>query len=404
MRPKLLAISIAALVAGSAVSIASALPELGTLTGEAAPTQWIVGFYEMPDIKEGDLYMGERVVSATPQGNFITIETFNFGLFQAKANLDENVQWIETDVSDHQLFFSPNDFYVNHASNYAMNKIGLPSAWDSTLGSTSIKDGHIDSGIVATHEDLSGSRFLQGYDFRNSDSTPEDTKYCSWHGSHTTGTIAATINNAKGFPGTAQITVLPTKIFHGVNGGPYGCAAASVTNIANAILYVGNNGAHISSNSWGGGSFSTAINNAITTARGQGVIFVAAAGNSGCSNCIGQPWLPQEANVIIVTATDVNDAAYTQNSKGPQTDVSAPGVSIGSAGGPGNSYYILTGTSMATPYVAGTSALVKTLHPTWTELQVESCLKSTALDLGAAGEDDTFGAGRIRANLAIGCV
>lgn len=389
---------LAAVVAALAVPGVSALDLANPVNEE---TQWIVGFHEMPDIQVGDSYQGAEVVSTTPQGSFITVSTIDFALFDTRVKLDDNVKYVETDVSDHQLLFSPNDYYVAHSSNWGMNKIGLGVAWDVTLGTTAVKDGHIDSGRVMTHEDISGSRFLQGYDYRNLDSTPEDTQYCNWHGSHTTGTVAATINNGKGFPGTAQITVLPVKIFHGINGGPYGCAAASTTNIANAIYYVGNNGAHISSNSWGGGAFSSAIDNAITTARGQGVIFVVAAGNSQCSNCIGAPWLSQEANVIIVTATDVNDAGASFNSKGPQTDVSAPGVSIGSAGGPGNSYYVMSGTSMATPYVAGVAALIKTLNPTFTESQVQSRLKTTAKDLGAAGEDDTFGAGRIQANLAV---
>lgn len=390
MNRMLLVVGLAALLAAPT---ASAL-ELGT---EKPMTQWIVGFYEMPDIQVGDLYMGERVIGVTEQISFIVIETANFDLFQARANLDSNVQYIETDVSDHKLDFTPNDYYVAHSSNWGMNKIGLPTAWDKTLGSTSIKDGHIDSGKVAGHEDLSGTRFLAGYDYKDNDATPQDTQGCSWHGSHTMGTVAATINNGKGFPGTAQITAIPIKIFGGGN-----CAAATTSNIANAILYAGNQGSHISSNSWGGGAYSSTINNAINTARGQGVIFIAAAGNGGCNNCVGNPWVTQEANVIIVTATDVNDAGATFNSKGPQTDVSAPGVSIGSAGGPGtNAYYVMSGTSMACPYVAGVAALIKTLNPTFTVLQVEARLKSTAKDLGAAGEDDTFGAGRIQANLAV---
>jgi len=61
----------------------------------------------------------------------------------------------------------------------------------------------------------------------------------------------------------------------------------------------------------------------------------------------------------------------------------------------------MSGTSMATPYTAGVVGLIKTRHPTWGHATVQSQLKSTALDLGAGGEDDTFGAGRIRANLAV---
>lgn len=360
------------------------------------PTRWIVGFFELPSSDATD-YQGERVVAVDADLSYFLVETTNEAVLRAKVALDANVRYFETDVSDHRLLFSPNDFYVNHASNWAMNKIGLPTAWDKTLGSTAVKDGHIDSGIVATHEDLSGARFLQGKDFKNNDNTPEDNSGCSWHGSHTTGTVGATINNGKGFPGTAQITILPIKIFG--KGGS--CIAATTTGISNAIKYAGDQGAQLSSNSWGGGSFSTAINDAITYSRNKGTIFVAAAGNGGCNNCIGNPWVSQEANVIIVTATDVNDNGASFNSKGPQSDVSAPGVDIGSAGGPGSSYYVMSGTSMATPYVTGVAALIKTLNPTFTQAQVQSRLKSTAVDLGPAGEDDTFGAGRINAAAAV---
>lgn len=391
------------LVAAVALAM-TAVPVVSALDLENPATQassWIVGFYEMPDVQVGDQYNGAEVISVTPELTLITVETVSFELFNARATLDENVRYVETDVSDHQLFFTPNDFYVNHATNYAMNKIGLVAAWDATLGTTAVKDGHIDSGIFRTHEDF-GARFLQGWDFKNGDNTPEDTSACSWHGSHTAGTVGATINNGKGFPGTAQINILPIKIFHGKGGGPYACAAATTTNLANAIKYAGDQGSHVSSNSWGGGAFSTAINDAITYSRGKGTIFVAAAGNGGCSNCIGAPWESQEANVIIVTATDVNDNGASFNSKGFESDVSAPGVDIGSAGGPNvNSYYIMSGTSMATPYVAGVVGLIKTLNPSFTEAQVQARLKTTALDLGVAGEDDTFGAGRIRANLAV---
>ena len=373
---------------------ASALTLNGTT--EAATTRWIVGFHVMPDIQEGQLYQEAKVISTTPDLRFITVETPDFQSFSFRASLDENVRYVETDVSDHQLYYTPNDYYWTHASNWGVKKIGAETAWDRTLGSTSIKDGHIDSGMVIGHEDLSGSRFLAGYDYKDNDGTPQDTRGCSWHGSHTMGTVAATINNGKGFAGLAQITEIPIKIFGGGN-----CLAATTTNIANAIKYAGNQGAQISSNSWGGGAFSTAINDAITYSRGKGTIFVAAAGNGGCSNCIGQPWVGQEANVIIVEATDSNDAAASFNSKGPQSDVAAPGVYVGSAGGPGNSYYIMDGTSMATPHVAGVAALIKTLNPTFTELQVESRLKSTAVDLGTPGEDDTFGAGRINAAAAV---
>ena len=359
--------------------------------------QWIVGFYEMPDIKEGDLYMGERVVSVTPDLTFITVYSLAPDALEAKIALDDNVRYFESDFNTHSLFYSPNDYYVGHSSNWGMNKIGLPTAWDKTRGSTSIKDAHVDSGRVANHEDLPSSRVYGGWDYYSGDSNPQDTSACGWHGTHTAGTVGATINNAKGFPGTAQIIIHPVKIFGGG-----GCYATSTTNLANALKWGGNNGAHISSNSWGGGAYSSTLASAIQYSVDRGVIFVGAAGNGGCSNCVSEPWKSKESVVIIVTATTSSDGGASFNSKGPQTDVSAPGVSIGSSCGPyTNSYCIMSGTSMATPYTAGVVGLIKTRHPTWGHATVQSQLKSTALDLGAGGEDDTFGAGRIRANLAV---
>ena len=391
MRPFLILIVAAAL---------STPVAMGSVSDTPAPdaARWIVGFHETREFSPGDQFHGATVVSVTPELRFITVETADSGLFQLRATLDENVRYIETDVSDHHLLFTPNDFYWSHSSNWGVKKIGAESAWDSTQGSTSVKDGHLDSGIVASHEDFTpAARFLQGQDFYQNDNTPQDESGCSWHGSHTTGTVAATINNAKGFAGMAQITVLPVKIF----GGGF-CFAASVTNLANALKYVGDQGAHLSSNSWGGGSFSTAIHDAITYSTDRGVIFVASAGNGGCNDCVGNPWVQQAANAIIVTATDANDNGASFNSKGPQVDVSAPGVDVGSAGGPGSSYYIMSGTSMAAPHVAGLVGLVKTVNPSWTRQQVTDQITSTAVDLGAAGHDSTFGWGRIDAAAALG--
>lgn len=370
-------------------------PAFGLPTEEKS--RWIVGFHEMPELGNGDSYEGAEVVSVTPVLRFATVEVSDVASFRARTMLDENVRYVESDVSDHVLHFTPNDFYWNHASNWGVKKIGAEAAWDRTLGSTAVKDGHVDSGLFRAHEDFTpASRFLAGRDFYQGDLDPQDESGCSWHGSHTSGTVGATIDNAKGFPGLAQATILPVKIFGGAS-----CFAASVTNLANALRYVGDQGAHVSSNSWGGGSFSTAIDDAIAYSTNLGTIFVASAGNSACSNCIGNPWVSQESVVLIVTATDSNDAGASFNSKGPQVDVSAPGVDIGSAGGPNaNSYYIMSGTSMAAPHVTGLVALIKTLNPTWTRAQVTDKITSTAVDLGAAGKDDTFGWGRINADAA----
>ena len=383
--------------------MAPAASALSIGMNDVAPVErWIVGFHEFPGLEPGDDYQGARVVGVTPALGFAVIETSDFALFQARANLDSNVRYIETDVSDHQLFYTPNDYYTNHVANYGYWKIGANVAHDTTLGTTAVKNGHIDSGLNKGHEEFAGqARILQGWDFKNGDNNPEDTSACSWHGTHTTGTAAATINNGKGFPGLSQSTILPVKIFHGKGGGPFACAAATVANLANAIKYVGDQGAHVSSNSWGGGSYSSAINDAITYSVNKGVLFVAASGNDGCSNCIGNPWVTQAANVIIVSATDSNDAGASFNSKGPEVDISAPGVDIGSAASGSNGYVYMSGTSMAAPHVTGVAMLIKSVNPSMSASQITSRLTSTAVDLGANGHDDTFGWGRLNAAAAV---
>jgi subtilisin family serine protease len=392
MRFHLTAMLVAALmVVPSALAITAGVPET-PITKE----RFVVGFHEMPDVQVGDSYQGAEIVDMTPELRFIVIETDSFALFEARSKLDENVRYVESDVSDHKLFYTPNDYFTNHVANWGYWKIGANVAHDRTLGSTAVKNGHVDSGINRGHEDLQGSRFLQGWNFYGGNNNPADERGCSWHGTHTTGTAAATINNGLGFPGLSQSTVVPVKIFGGGR-----CAGATVSNIANALKYVGDQGAHVSSNSWGGGSYSTAINDAITYSVNKGVLFIAAAGNSGCSNCIGNPWVSQAANVVIVTATDSNDNGASFNSKGPQVDISAPGVAIGSAASGTNGYVYMDGTSMATPHVTGVAMLIKTLNPSMSASQITTRLTSTAVDLGPAGHDSTFGHGRLNAAAAV---
>ena len=387
----ILALLLAAAPMAAAIDLDGTLDAAGSAVGAQ---RLIVGFYEMPS--STDSYQGEPVVGVDFDLRFVVVEPANAAVFQARAALDENVRYVETDVSDHQLHFTPNDYFTNHVANYGYWKIGADVAHALTLGSTAVKDGHIDSGINRGHEDLQGSRFLTGWNFYSNNNNPADNSGCSWHGTHTTGTAAATINNGLGFPGLSQSTVLPVKIFGGG-----ACFSASVSNLAAAIKYVGDQGAHVSSNSWGGGSYSTAINDAITYSVNKGVLFVASSGNSACSNCIGNPWKTQAANVLIVSGTDSNDAGYTSNSKGPEVDISAPGVNIGSSASGTNGYVYMTGTSMAAPHVTGVAMLIKTLNPTFTASQISSRLTSTAVDLGTAGKDDTFGWGRVNAAAAV---
>lgn len=362
-------------------------------------SKWLVGFYDLT-LKPGDLYMGERVLSTDTDLNFALIETANPDAVRVKTLLDSNVRYFEPDASDHHLYLTPNDPKYSDAGMYGVKNTNINLAWDTTLGSTAVKVFMIDSGVKATHEDLAGPRLLAGWNYNANNADVSDSSYCSNHGSHTTGTAGATTNNGKGIAGVSQHTIYPAKIFKGSNPGPSGCATTT-TAIVNALKAAGDQGAAVSSNSWGGGSYSQAINDAITYSVNLGVTVVAAAGNSGgCTNCVGEPWKSATATVIVVACSDANNAFCSFSSQGPQVDVIAPGYNILSVDGAGTTgYKLLSGTSMSTPHVAGLAALVKALNPSFTPAQVEARIKSTATNLGMIS--DRQGAGLINGQAAV---
>lgn len=383
--------------------LAPAAGALETQISEPTLKEYIIGFYDGPSLRPGDSYMGDRVVAVDLDLHFAVVETLNPDALAAKANLDSNVRYVEyNDPMYGSVSFTPNDALWNNQYNWGPKKIGAESAWDRTLGSTAVKVSVVDSGVLAAHEDLQGSRFLAGYDYYRNDATPEDN--CG-HGTHTLSTIAASTNNAKGFAGYAQVTIASHKALDKAFGGCYG----STTALVNALKVSRDGGFHLSSNSWGSTASSSALNDAVNYAAAGGVTIVAAAGNEGpCTNCIGYPWRDTASNVIIVGATDSNDAKASFSNNGAQLDVVAPGVSVGAAyinvkgwGCTNTCYAQLSGTSMATPTTTGVLALIKTLHPTYTTAQLDSQIKSTAVDLGAAGFDNDFGFGRINAAAAV---
>lgn len=371
-----------------------------TLDQVATPERYIVAFHKDPFLKEGQMYNGERIVAVDHDLVYIIVEVRNYALFSARVKLDDNVRYLQWDDPNYgRIDLVPNDTRYNDAGHWGSKKIGAEQAWDVTTGSTSIKVAMIDSGINAGHEDVAGARLLAGWDYYNNDATPNDESGCSYHGTHTTGTAGATINNAKGIAGVSQHTILP---FKALGSSAFGCTGSS-SGLANALKAARDQGAHISSNSWGGGGVDSLLNDAIQYAYDGGVIQIAAAGNSGpCTNCVSEPWKSKASIVTIVASTTETDGQSSFSSEGAQVDVSAPGSNILSLGAAPSSYATLSGTSMATPHVAGTAALIKAVNPSWTFSQVDSQLKNTAVDLGSAGWDAKFGYGRINAAAAVG--
>ena len=261
-------------------------------------------------------------------------------------------------------------------------------AWGVSTGSGSVLVADIDTGIDYNHPDLAanvwtnfgeipgngvdddGNGFIDdvhGYDFANNDGDPFDD---NGHGTHTAGTIGAVGDNGVGVVGVSwRVKIMSCKF---LNAGGSGTTA----NAVRAVDYATQMGAALSSNSWGGGGFSQALYDAIANANAHNIAFVAAAGNSGVNTDV-TPNYPSGydlPNIIAVAATDRNDLLASFSNWGPTTvDLAAPGVDVLSTL-PGNSYGLLSGTSMATPHVAGACALIKAVNPNIPIGQMKSVL------------------------------
>src|SRR5689334_14009847 len=242
--------------------------------------------------------------------------------------------------------------------------IDAPEGWDAAgLGtfpnSGGVKVGIVDTGILTTHEDLVGkvancaqSRGLLGL-FGGSiqvGSCSDD----NGHGTHVAGTITANANNGKGVTGVAFNS--PLAVCKAL-GGPLG--QGSTADVANCITWVHDRGAKVISMSLGGGD-STTLHNAVNYAwaggGASGSVIIAAAGNDGDST-VNYP--AGYAEVVSVAATDSNDARASFSNANSDVEIAAPGVNVLSTYDSSNtSYTTLSGTSMATPHVAGVAALI----------------------------------------------
>lgn len=269
----------------------------------------------------------------------------------------------------------PND--AKYSSLWGMNKIDMPTAWESSTGSQSVVVAVVDTGVDYTHPDLAQNMWVNpgeiagngkdddangyvddvyGVNVLNNTGNPFDDNS---HGTHVSGTIGGVGNNGLGVSGVNwQVRIMGVKFLSAGGGGTlYGAVAG--------INYAVANGAQIINASWGGGGFSQALYNAINTARSAGVLFVAAAGNSGLDNDLypNYPAAYDLDNIVSVAASGQNDSLASFSNYGLQsTDIAAPGVSILSTV-PGGGYASYSGTSMATPHVAGVAALVKAANP-----------------------------------------
>lgn len=390
-------------ILAAAAALAMLTPAAVAFGNEPLATNYLVGFHGTPPVAPGDDYMGGTVLSVTDGLNFAVVRTLQPALFEARARMSDEVRYVDVDQEESGLIqLVPNDALYGNAGHYGSKKIGAEVAWDLTLGSTGVKVATIDTGLNKAHEEYAGqARVLQGWDFRNGDNDPNDEKGgalygCNYHGTHTIGTAGATINNGKGIAGISQHTILPIKALGGSTCG------STESALANSLKYAADQGAHVVSNSWRWPSTTTLLLDAIDYTFARGTIIVSAAGNNGpCTNCVENPWKQRVDKVIIVASTDSADKQSSFSSEGPEVDLAAPGTGILSTTSGTTGYSSYSGTSMATPHVAGVAALIKALNPTYGYAEIDARLKGTAVDLGVSGFDTDFGFGRLNAAAAV---
>ena len=332
---------------------------------------------------------------------------------------DPNVEYAELN----QLYFAryvPNDPYYPFQWHFA--QIGMEFAWDiSRGGNSNVTVAVLDTGVAYENygsyrlaPDLAATNFIAPYNFYEGTAHANDD---DGHGTHVTGTIAQNTNNNQGVAGIAfAANIMPVKVL----GGPEG--AGTVLDVAHGIEWAVDNGAQVINMSLGGPDYSSTLDNACQEAHNRGVIIVAATGNDADDpdwnpNSNGIDYPAGYDNVIAVGAVRYDETRAYYSNYGQGIDLVAPGGDLNvdqNLDGYGDGvlqetfgnqpddfgYYFFQGTSMATPHVAGTCALIVSLGVSEPEL-VYSLLTTTAKDLGATGYDTEYGHGLLNAYEAV---
>jgi hypothetical protein len=284
-----------------------------------------------------------------------------------------------------------------------LHKINAPRAWALSTGSPSIMVAIVDDAVRTTHSDLA-PKIVPGWDVADGDADPNPpasrtttTRFS--HGTHCAGIAAAATNNGIGIASIGyNISILPVKctrddatdpdvISHGYEG----------------IEYAINRGAHVISLSWGSYRYSSFGQTLINRAINNGIVVVGAAGNDNSSS---KMYPGAFDNVICVGATNAEDKIASFSNYGSHIDVMAPGSNIYSSVATSNSSFATySGTSMATPLVAGLAGLILSYRPGTTPMGVKQCIKNSAININSInpGFSGQIGAGRIDAEAALLC-
>ena len=334
--------------------------------------------------------------------------------FVERYEADPRVEFAELD-GVYQATYTANDprlkdqWQYNNTTNNKDADIDAAEAWNVNSGSGSVAIAVLDTGIDQSHEDLK-IKIKQNKNFSSSGTV--DDKY--GHGTHVAGSAAAATNNSTGVAATCpDCSLYNVKVLGDTGSG-------SDSSVANGITWSADNGAKVVNMSLGGGGSNTlqlAVNyawglNPDGTDSGKRVVLAAAAGNDDKSTL---HYPAAYDNVIAVASTDKNDVKSSFSNYGSWVDVAAPGSSILSTAPDhrnriwtrGVKYGTISGTSMATPHVAGVAGLVWSTYGTGTSNQevrnkVEGSISGDKTVLASGDDGISWAQARINACKAVG--
>ncbi len=427
-------------LAASAGVAAAAAPAAGTYS--YAPGAVLVGYAPGTTAAErAEVRARVRAASAKPLSRLST-EAERVALPRgasvagaiAALERDPSVRYAEPDwvitraAESNDPFFTGGSLWGMYGDmSTPANAFGSQAAEAWMLGHTGSRDiavGVVDEGIDFSHPDLSANAWknpgetpgngvdddkngyiddVNGWDFANKDASVYDAGGDA-HGTHVSGTIAGVGGNGIGVAGVTWNASLISGKFLGPSGGYISDAVLALDYITNVRATKGVK-VVATSNSWGGGGFSQSLLDAINRGGDQGILFIAAAGNSGRSNdstanypsnyqCTtrfdtkaARGW---DCVIAVAAITSSGSLASYSNYGAKTVDLGAPGSSVLSTT-PGNTYASYNGTSMATPHVSGAAALCASITPALTAADIRTHIMSAVAPTTSLSSTTTTG-------------